>query len=176
MGEAKAARTKNRFYITGGCWFRFPWAEMISPNGPLQRKPQGSLALCLKGDTIHLPTTQGSLRSYFRKDCRCRAVNSVFPQTTRGKQHTSGCCTVTLWNTWSPAQDKMFWRHRTANSWKAERVDRLPWARSLLATNTELQLQALKQQRRLLTIRGKNSLADLLTTLEQKKVQNGVVS
>ena len=129
---------------------------MISPNGPFQRKPQGTLALCLKGDTIHLPKRQGSLRSYFRKDCRCRAVNSVFPQATRGRQHTSGRCRVLLRNTWSSAQDKMFWRHRTANLWKAERVDRLPWAWSLFTTNTELQLQAPKQRRRLLTIRGKN--------------------
>lgn len=32
----------------------------------------------------------------------------------------------------------------------------LPWAWLLLTTNTELQLQALKQQRSLLTIRGKS--------------------
>lgn len=34
-----------------------------------------------------------------------------------------------------------------------DRGDRLPWAWSSLATNTELQLQALKQQRSLLIIK-----------------------
>lgn len=92
MGEAKDQKQRPEFCITESCWFRFPWAEMISPNGPLQRKPQGALALWLRGDTIHLPKRQRSLR----KDCRCRAVNSVFPQTRGEDNPTVGVAVFCL--------------------------------------------------------------------------------
>lgn len=110
MGEAKAARTKNRILYYGGLLVQVSMGrDDLTQCTPPEKAPR-TLALCLKGDTIHLPKRQGSLRSYFRKDRRCRAVNSVFPQTTRGRQHTSGCCRVLLRNTWSSAQDKTFRR------------------------------------------------------------------
>lgn len=110
MGEAKITRTKNQILYYGGLLVQLSTGrDDLTQRAPPEKAPRN---ICFVFKRRHHPSAEemGSLRSYFSKDRRHRAVNSVLPQTTRGRQHSSGSCRVLLRNTWSSARDKTFWR------------------------------------------------------------------